>query len=224
MRITELPLHDRPRERLLRLGAAALSDAELLAVLLHTGRQGRSALDIAALLLTRYGGLARLYAADSCDVQETAGIGPAKYAQLCAGAELARRALGENWQRRQVLADPRASDDYLRALLSHRTSEVFACVFLDARLRVIGCEELFRGTIDGTSVHAREVVRRALAHNAASVILAHNHPSGVAEPSNNDVALTRRLREALALIDVRVLDHVVVGQGDTVSLAARGLC
>ena len=223
MRISEFPAEERPRERLLAHGAAALSDAELLALFLRTGVRGQSALDLARALLARHGGLDVLLAAPVQELVAQPGIGPAKYAQLAAATELVRRALERGVRREASLSSPRASAEFLRAWLRRYPYEVFACVFLDNRHRVIACEELFRGTIDGASVHPREVVRRALAHNAAAVILAHNHPSGVAEPSQADVALTRRLGDSLGLIDVRVLDHFIVGDGEPLSLAERGL-
>jgi DNA repair protein RadC len=223
MRITDLPEHERPRERLQRLGAAALSDAELLAVFLRTGTRGRSALDLARALLVQFGQLGALLAAPAAQVTAAAGMGPAKHLQLLAAAELSRRALAQEVTRGTPLTSPRDSAAYLRAWLTAYPYEVFACLFLDNRHRVIAAEELFRGTIDGASVHPREVVRRAIALNAAAVICAHNHPSGVAEPSAADVAITRRLSEALALIDVRVLDHFVIGDGTPLSMAERGL-
>jgi DNA repair protein RadC len=223
MRIHDLPAHDRPRERLARLGPAALSDAELLALFLRTGHRGASALDLARALIVRFGGLAGLLGAGEADVTAAPGIGPAKHAQLRAAAELSRRALEAACARGATLPSPRESAAFLRAWLRPYPYEVFACIFLDNRHRVIAAEEMFRGTIDGASVHPREVVRRALAHNAAAVICAHNHPSGVAEPSAADVAITRRLADALALIDVRVLDHFVVGDEQPLSMAERGL-
>lgn len=223
MRIADFPSSERPRERLLAHGARALADAELLALFLRTGVRGSSALDLARVLLVRFGGLDALLAAPAREVIAQSGVGPAKYAQLAAATELARRALEHGLKRETSLASPRASAEFLRAWLRRYPYEVFACVFLDNRHRVIACEEMFRGTIDGASVHPREVVRRALAHNAAALILAHNHPSGVAEPSQADIAITRRLVDALALVDVRVLDHFVVGEGEPLSLAERGL-
>lgn len=223
MRIDDLPEHERPRERLLRLGPAALSDAELLAVLLRTGPPGRSVLDLAGALINRFGGLCALFAADAFEVRAVAGIGPGKFAQLQAGNELARRSLAETWQRGAALLSPHDCEQFLRSWLGAQKSEVFGCLFLDARARVIATEEIARGTIDYTTVHPRDVVRRALVHNAASVVLAHNHPSGHVEPSACDIALTQRLTRALALIDVRVLDHVVIGQGASASFADRGL-
>jgi DNA repair protein RadC len=223
MMIRHLPEHERPRERLLREGAAALSDAELLAVILRTGMRGCSAIELAARLIRDKGGLAPLLAASIGELSEAPGMGPAKAAPLLASLELARRAMGESWRRGATLRTPIDCATYLRLWLAHRPHEVFACLFLDSRSRVIACEELFRGSLDTAEVHPREVVRRALLHNAASLILAHNHPSGVTEPSEADLAITRRLVGALSLIQVRIVDHFIVGEGPPVSLAARGL-
>jgi DNA repair protein RadC len=223
MRLNDLPAHDRPRERLARLGPSALSDAELLALFLRTGHRGACALQLAHALIARFGGLSGLLGAGEAEVTAAPGMGPAKHAQLRAAAELSRRALESACARGTTLSSPRDSAAFLRAWLRPYPYEVFACVFLDNRHRVIAAEEMFRGTIDGASVHPREVVRRALAHNAAAVICAHNHPSGVSEPSAADVAITRRLADALALIDVRVLDHFVVGDEQPLSMAERGL-
>ena len=223
MAITDWPACDRPREKLLQRGAEALSDAELLAIFLRTGVAGRSAVDLARELLARFGGLRRLLEADRGGFCSQHGLGAAKYAQLQAVLEMARRHLLEGLQRGDTLTSPADTRRYLTARLRGHPQEVFACLFLDSRHRVIACEDLFHGTIDGASVHPREVVRRCLQHNAAAVILAHNHPSGVAEPSDADRRLTRRLRDALALIDVRVLDHLVIGDGEAMSFAERGL-
>ncbi|HHO67487.1 MAG TPA: JAB domain-containing protein [Gammaproteobacteria bacterium] len=223
MAITDWPACDRPREKLLQRGAEALSDAELLAIFLRTGVAGRSAVDLARELLARFGGLRRLLEADRGGFCSQHGLGAAKYAQLQAVLEMARRHLLEGLQRGDILTSPADTRRYLTARLRGHPQEVFACLFLDSRHRVIACEDLFHGTIDGASVHPREVVRRCLQHNAAAVILAHNHPSGVAEPSDADRRLTRRLRDALALIDVRVLDHLVIGDGEAMSFAERGL-
>ncbi|WP_018233353.1 RadC family protein [Thioalkalivibrio thiocyanodenitrificans] len=222
MPITDWPADERPREKLLKRGAAALSDAELLAIFLRTGVAGRTAVDLARDLLSRFGGLRPLLQADLDSFCAARGLGQAKYTQLQAVLEMGRRHLSETLARGEALGNPDDTRRYLSARLRDYPFEVFACLFLDNRHRVITFEELFRGTIDGASVHPREVVRRALVHNAAAVILAHNHPSGVAEPSRSDEAITRRLREALALVDIRVLDHVVVGD-ELVSFAERGL-
>ncbi len=223
MAISDWPVCDRPREKLLQRGPHALSDAELLAIFLRTGVAGLSAVDLARQVLGRFGNLRALLEADCRAFCSVRGLGTAKYAQLQAVLEMARRHLLENLQRHDTLQNPRDTRRYLTARLRSHPYEVFACLFLDNRHRVIACEELFRGTIDGASVHPREVVRRSLHHNAAAVILAHNHPSGVAEPSEADRRLTRRLRDALGLIDVRVLDHLVIGDGEAVSFAERGL-
>jgi len=222
MPITDWPADERPREKLLTRGAAALSDAELLAIFLRTGVPGKTAVDLARDLLARFGGLRPLLQADLEQFCAARGLGQAKYTQLQAVMEMGRRHLSESLARGDALTSPDDTRRYLAARLRDYPFEVFACLFLDNRHRVIAFEELFRGTIDGASVHPREVVRRALTHNAAAVILAHNHPSGVAEPSRSDEAITRRLRDALALVDIRVLDHVVVGDA-LVSFAERGL-
>ncbi|HSP01743.1 MAG TPA: DNA repair protein RadC [Thioalkalivibrio sp.] len=222
MPITDWPADERPREKLLNRGAAALSDAELLAIFLRTGVAGKTAVDLARDLLSRFGGLRPLLQADLDNFCAARGLGSAKFAQLQAVLEMGRRHLSESLARGDALSSPEDTRRFLAARLRDYPFEVFACLFLDNRHRVIAFEELFRGTIDGASVHPREVVRRALAHNAAALILAHNHPSGVAEPSRSDEAITRRLRDALALVDIRVLDHVVVGDS-LVSFAERGL-
>lgn len=224
MAIRDWPAPERPREKLLAKGAAALSDAELLAIFLRTGIRGRTAVDLARDLLAEHGGLRSLLTADRHGFCSSRGLGSAKFCQLQAVLEMASRYLRENLaQREQAITSPQQTRDYLRLRLGHRTREVFACLFLDTRHRVIAYEELFQGTIDGASVHPREVVRQAMAHNAAALILAHNHPSGVAEPSQADRRITLRLREALALVDVRVLDHIVVGGSEMSSLAELGM-
>lgn len=223
MTIRHWPAQERPRERLLALGPQSLSDAELLAVFLRTGVRGKSAVDVARELLARFGGLRGLLQAPRADLCSQPGLGGAKYAQLQAAAEIGRRHMAANLAQGEPLANPEQAQHFLRGRLGTYPYEVFACLFLDTRHRVLAWEELFRGSIDGASVHPREVVRRALHHNAAALILAHNHPSGVAEPSQADRMVTQRLQQALALVDVRVLDHIVVGHGETVSFAARGL-
>ncbi|HET7649937.1 MAG TPA: DNA repair protein RadC [Gammaproteobacteria bacterium] len=223
MSIQDWPLAERPREKLLAQGPVALSDAELLAVFLRVGSRGKTAVDLARDLLTEFGGLRGILTADRRRLCAAHGIGSAKFAQLQAVLEMARRHFGQRLERGNPLTDPAATRAYLTAALRDLRHEVFACLFLDTRHRVIAWEELFRGTLDGTSVHPREVVRHALGHNAAALIFAHNHPSGVAEPSDADRRLTRRLKEALALVDIRVLDHFVIGDGETVSFAERGL-
>lgn len=221
MGIRDWPRGERPRERLLTQGAGALSDAELLAVLLGNGVRGMDAVALGRTLLARQGGLGALLG--SRHPPRLPGLGPAKRARIGAAMELARRALAEDLHGGKALTSPDDSAAYLKAHLRHLPHEVFACLYLDNRHRVLGFEELFRGTIDGASVHPREVVRACLRHNAAAVIFAHNHPSGVAEPSRSDRAITLELRDALGLIGVRVLDHLVVGSGHPVSMAARGL-
>ncbi len=223
MSIRDWPDAERPREKLLARGATALSDAELLAIFLRTGIKGRSAVDLARDLLTQYGGLRQLLEADQVAFCDGPGLGMAKYVQLQAVLELSRRHLAETLQRGNALTSVADTRRYLTARMRHQPHEVFAVLFLDNRHRVIAYEELFFGTIDGASVHPRQVVRRALHHNAAALILAHNHPSGVAEPSRADEQITQRLKEALGLIDVRVLDHFVIGDGESVSFAERGL-
>ena len=222
MSIREWPEGERPREKLLTRGCAALSEAELIAVLLGSGVPGKDAIALGRELLSRAGGLGSLLA-DPGGTVRLRGIGPAKQARLIAALELARRSLAEQLADRPALANPHDSADYLRAQLRHLPYEVFACLFLDNRHRVLAFEELFRGTIDSASVHPREVVRACLRHNASAVIFAHNHPSGVAEPSASDRAITRDLQDALRLIGVRVLDHLVIGSGEPVSMAMLGL-
>jgi len=223
MSIKDWPADERPREKLLRQGAATLSDAELLAIFLRTGTRGRSAVDLARELLNRFGSLRSLLASEKRHFCQAPGLGDAKYAQLQAVLEMGRRHLGESLQRGTVIYSPERTIAYLSARLRDYPYEVFSALFLDNRHRMIAFEELFRGTIDGASVHPREVVRRALTHNAAALIISHNHPSGVAEPSQADQRITVRLRDALALIDVRLLDHIVIGDGEHCSLAQRGL-
>ena len=223
MSISEWPIAERPRERLLALGPRQLSDTELLAVLLRTGSAGSSALDLSRTLLADFGSLTAMLSAAPEQLQKAKGMGAAKTAQLLAALELARRSLGEQLASRDALSSPRAVGDYLRLTLAGRDHEVFVAILLDAQHRVIACEELFRGTLTQTSVYPREVVKCALRHNAAALILAHNHPSGVAEPSQADELLTRSLRSALALVDVQVLDHFVVASDRTMSFAERGL-
>ena len=222
MTIRDWPEGERPREKLLARGAAALSDAELLALFIGSGRRGLSAVDIGRDLLRDRGGLKPLLELDASSMAEQPGIGPAKACRLHAALELGRRYLACDLTRPNALTHPAACADYLRVRIAGFPYEVFVCVFLDNRHRVIACEELFRGSIDGASVHPREVVRRCLAHNAAAVIFAHNHPSGVAEPSQADREITRHLRQALELVDVRVLDHFIIGSGSALSLAERG--
>lgn len=223
MSICDWPEGERPREKLLTKGPATLSDAELLAIFLRTGVAGRSAVDLARDLLAQYGGLRQLLEVDQQTLCATPGLGPSKYAQLQAVLELGRRYLEATLYRGDPLESVAATRRYLTARLRHEPHEVFACLFLDNRHRVIVFEELFRGTIDGASVHPRQVVKRAMYHNAAAVILAHNHPSGIAEPSRADEQITQRLKDILAGVDVRLLDHFIIGDGHIISLAEQGL-
>ncbi|MGO9037242.1 MAG: RadC family protein [Steroidobacteraceae bacterium] len=223
MAIRDWPSGDRPREKLLDKGAGALSDAELLAILLRTGIAGRSAVDLARDILLSFRSLRKLIAADRARFCAHPGLGPARYAELQAAAEISRRQLAELARAGPSMASPRATGEFLRAKLRDLEHEVFCCLYLDNRHRLIQFEELFRGTIDGASVHPREIVKLALQRNCAAVIVAHNHPSGVAEPSRADELITQRVKEALALVDIRLLDHIIVGDGASVSLAERGL-
>ncbi len=222
MAISNWPRAERPREKLISRGAAALSDAELLAIFLRTGVAGSSALDLARQLLHDFGSLRRILDADAQLFCRSRGLGIAKYAQLQAALEISRRHLGEALQHGDCLQRPAQTMSYLRARLRDYDYEVFACLMLDNRNRVIAFRELFRGTIDGASVYPREVVKQALADNAAAVILAHNHPSGICEPSQADIRITESLKKALGLVDIRVLDHVIVGDGVT-CLSEQGL-
>jgi len=222
MAISDWPLEERPRERLLAGGAAVLTDAELLAVLLRTGVAGKSAVQLARELLARFGSVAGLLGAGNA-LLEVKGLGTAKSAQLSAAVELARRSLRDDLKNGAALTSPGAVRDYLRLALGGREHEVFVCIWLDAQHRVLKLEEMFRGTLTQTSVYPREIVKAALGSNAAAVIFAHNHPSGAAQPSQADELLTRNLKEALALVEVKVLDHFIVAGRHTVSFAERGL-
>ena len=219
--ITDMPLEERPREKLLQSGAECLTNVELLAIFLRTGVKGKTALDLAKELLDEFGDLRHLLAADLNQFCQTKGLGEAKYVQLKACVEMSRRYLRECLENGNIL-NPDDTRNFLMSELSGRDYEVFACLFLDSDKKIITFEELFSGTIDGASVYPREVVKRALKYKAAALILAHNHPSGVAEPSQADISLTQRLIAALNLIDVRVLDHFIVGDGYCVSLASKG--
>jgi DNA repair protein RadC len=220
MAISDWPLGERPRERLLAQGAAALSDAELLAVVLRTGIRGKSAVELGRELLERFTGVAGIFAADLTGVK---GLGPAKRAQFEAAMELARRSLKDDMRSASALTSPGTVRDYLRLAIAEREHEVFVCLWLDAQHRVIACEELFRGTLTQTSVYPREIVKAGLRANAAAVIFAHNHPSGAAQPSQADELLTRNLKDALSLVDIKVLDHFIVAGHQTLSFAERGL-
>jgi len=219
MAISDWPAGERPRERLLAQGAAALSDAELLAILLRTGMRGKSAVELGRELLARFRSLAGILGADLAEVK---GLGPAKRAQFAAALELARRSVRQE-MKADALTSPGAVRDYLRLAISGREHEVFVCLWLDAQHRVIRSEELFRGTLTQTSVYPREVVKAGLRNNAAAVIFAHNHPSGAAQPSQADELLTRNLKESLALVEIKVLDHFVVAGHQAISFAERGL-
>ena len=222
MAISHWPRAERPREKLIAHGAKSLSDAELLAIFLRNGIAGSSAVDLARELLTDFGSLRAVMAADATRFCARKGLGPVKFVQLQAALEIARRHFAESLDRGDCLTRPAQTMNYIRTRLRDYDHEVFACLMLDNRNRVIALRELFRGTIDGASVYPREVVKQALADNAAAVIFAHNHPSGVSEPSQADIRITERLQQALALVDIRVLDHVIVGDGIT-CLSERGL-
>ena len=224
MALLDLPADARPREKLLARGAGALSDTELLALLLRTGLAGKGVLALAQELMDTFGGLAGLLHTDARALGRVKGLGgQAKRSQLVAVLEIARRAMAEQLRARQVLDSCDAVSHYLQLHLAHRGHEVFAVLFLDAQHRLIVLEEMFRGTLSETSVYPREVVVRALHHQAAAVVLAHNHPSGMVQPSRADEVLTQALRAALGLVDVRVLDHLIVGPGQALSMAQRGL-
>ena len=223
MLIKDLPEDTRPREKLLARGAGALGDAELLALLLRTGIPGKNALQMGQELLDTFGGVAGLLHTAPDELKRIKGLGPAKTAELIAVLELARRALSEQLKDKPLFDTPQAVRDYLQLQLGSRPHEIFAVLFLDSQHRLIALEEMFRGTLTQTSVYPREVVIRALAHQAGSVVLAHNHPSGTAKPSRADEALTQTLKAALALVDVRVLDHFVVTPSQAVSMAELGL-
>jgi len=223
MTIRDWPLTERPREKLLERGAHTLSDAELLALLLGSGTRGRSAVELARTLIGDFGSLRNLLNADGPRALARSGVGPARYAVMQAALELTRRHFREALRLGPALAAPEATRTFLLAQLRDRPYEVFCCLYLDNRHRLIAFEELFRGTIDRAGVHPREVLRQTLLHNAAAVIFAHNHPSGVLEPSQADELITRRLKEALALMDVRVLDHFIIGDGQCYSFSEHGL-
>ncbi|HRO27922.1 MAG TPA: DNA repair protein RadC [Luteimonas sp.] len=222
MHIRDWPSHERPREKLLGRGAGALSDAELLAIFLGSGLPGQDAVATARQLLNAHGPLRRLLELSPAEMARLPGLGPARSSQLAAAMELGSRWLAAGLERGEALSDPASAGRYFASRLRGQAIEVFAVLFLDTRHRALAFEELFRGTIDGAEVHPREVVRRALAHNAAAVIVGHNHPSGNPEPSAADRAVTAQLKQSLALVDVRLLDHFVIGDGAPVSLAARG--
>ena len=222
MSIRNWPAAERPREKLLEHGSSSLSDAELLAIFLRTGVSGKSAVDLARHLLTEFGSLRALLEADLRGFCRHLGLGPAKFSQLQAVLEMSRRHLAERLRRDSALESPQAVRDYLKSLLRHEPHEVFGCLFLDSKHRMLAFEILFRGSIDSASVYPRQVVKRALAHNAAAVIFCHNHPSGITEPSQADRTLTKRLTQALDLIEVRVLDHFIIGDGQPLSMVEHG--
>ena len=222
MHIRDWPAAERPREKLLCRGASVLSDAELLAIFLGSGLRGHDAVATARELLNAHGPLRALLDRSPAALAELPGLGPARACVLAAALELGNRHLAAALERGEALTDPGAAGRYFAQRLRGHPQEVFAVLFLDTRHRALAFEELFRGTVDGAEVHPREVVRRALAHNAAAAIVGHNHPSGSAEPSAADRAVTARLKQALALVDIRLLDHFVIGDGAPVSLAARG--
>lgn len=222
MSILHWHVAERPREKLLHHGGSVLSDAELLAVFLRTGMRGKSAVDLARDILQQSGGLRNLFGLNAKQLTEIDGLGPAKSAQLLAIMEMARRYLSAELHSRPVLGSPKATREFLQLKLRARPQEVFCALFLDAQNRMIAFEELFSGSVDSASVYPREVLRQVMHHNAVAIILAHNHPSGIAEPSQADYRITERLQRALELIDVRVLDHMVIGGGETLSFAENG--
>jgi DNA repair protein RadC len=222
MHIRDWPTAERPREKLLSRGAGALSDAELLAIFLGSGLRGQDAVATARALLATHGPLRALLERPPTELAGLPGLGPARAAKFAASLELGQRVLAAALERGAALTDPASAGRYFAQRLRGLPHEVFAVMFLDTRHRVVAFEEMFRGTLDGAEVHPREVVRRALAHNAAAVIVGHNHPSGNPEPSAADRAVTARLKQALALVDLRLLDHFVVGDGAPTSMAARG--
>ncbi|MBL4851190.1 MAG: DNA repair protein RadC [Gammaproteobacteria bacterium] len=223
MAIHQWPEDERPREKLINHGANTLSNSELLAIFLRSGTVGQNAVELGRSLLEEFGGLAPLLAADCQRFCQHHGVGNATYVQLQAALELGRRYLSEELTGHQVMLNPDHTRRYLASQLRHYPHEVFACLFLDNRHRLIRFEKLFHGTIDQASVYPREVVKHALKYNASALIFAHNHPSGDAEPSQADIALTQRLKQALELVDIRVLDHIIIGAGHTTSVAERGL-
>lgn len=223
MAITDWPAAERPREKLIELGAEALSDAELLAIFLRVGVTGKSAVDLARDLLNQFGSLNGIFAATEHELSQVHGIGTSKYVQLQAIFEMSRRALSEQLQQRDVFKSPQQVRDYLVLKLGSLTKEVFLVLFLDTQNHLVATEEMFAGTLTQTSVYPREVVKRALHHNAAAVIFAHNHPSGIAQQSQADELITKQLKQALDLVDVRVLDHFIVAGNNTLSFSERGL-
>ncbi|MFI8373708.1 DNA repair protein RadC [Pseudomonas helleri] len=222
MSIRDWPAAERPREKLLEHGSSSLSDAELLAIFLRTGVSGKSAVDLARHLLNEFGSLRALLEADLRSFCRPLGLGPAKFTQLQAVLEMSRRHLAEHLRRDCALESPQAVRDFLTSQVRHEPHEVFGCLFMDTKHRMLAFEVLFRGSIDSASVYPRQVVKRALVHNAAAVIFCHNHPSGISLPSEADRTLTQRLTKALDLIEVRVLDHFIVGEGQPLSMVEHG--
>ena len=223
MKISEWPADERPREKLIEHGAQALSDAELLAIFLRTGTAGRTAVDLARDLLAEYGSLRSLFALDSLQFRQIRGLGPAKFAQLHAGLEMGRRYLRQELAGRTVFDSPVKTRNFLISQLHGKENESFACLFLDTRHHIIRFEELYQGTIDHAHVYPRVIIKRALGCNAAALILVHNHPSGVIQPSQADKSLTKRLKDLLNLVDIRILDHFIVADGQSFSFAEHGL-
>lgn len=222
MTIKQWPAGERPREKLLQRGPQALSDAELLAIFLRTGVKGCSAVELSRRLLLRFGNLAALLSADQAGFCASPGLGPAKYVQLQAVLEMSRRHLAEGLSQQDVFTSPDSVQRYLRTQLQHQQREIFVGLFLDSQHQLLAYEEIFQGSVASASVYPREIVKLALKHNAAALIVAHNHPSGIAEPSQSDIRITDRIRQALELVDVRLLDHMVVGNGEVRSLAEMG--
>ncbi|SDU13668.1 RadC family protein [Nitrosomonas ureae] len=223
MAITNWPISERPREKLLQKGASTLSDTELLAIFLRTGISGKSAVDLARELLLHFGSLTNVFAASQSNFCQLPGMGIAKYAQLQAVLEMARRTLDEELRGGNAMNSPKLVRDFLRLSLANKQHEVFIGIFLDAKNHAIATEELFSGTLTQASVYPREIIKRALYHNAAAIIFAHNHPSGIAEPSHADKVLTQSLKQALSLVDVKVLDHFIIGNGTALSFAEHDL-
>lgn len=223
MTIKDWPITEQPREKLLHQGPHSLSDAELLSIFIRTGIRGKSAVDLARDLIKHFGNLRALFNASPQELTQMMGMGPAKYSQIQASIELARRYLKEMMVRDEIFKNPQDTRNYLIARLRDHTQEVFACIFLDNRNRLIAYEEPFYGTIHSAAIYPREIVKRALYHNAAGLIVAHNHPSGIAEPSKADESITQELTKALKLIEVRLLDHFIIGDGAVTSLAERGV-
>ncbi len=223
MSIKSWPVQERPRERLLKYGAKNLSDAELLAIFLRTGVKGCSAVELARRLIGHFGSLGKLIQAEQSDFCQQYGLGQAKYVQLQAVMEMSSRCLYQKINKTEALCSPTQTRQYLQSRLQHRNEEVFSVLFLDNQHHPLGFEDLFHGTINGASVYPRVVVKRALYHNAAALIVAHNHPSGIAEPSQADISITKQLSQALMLVDIRLLDHFIIGNGEITSLAERGL-